>query len=205
MNGVSLKISVKDAQAQARLAGLKTRIGDQRAIGRIMGECMRDSIEQTFAAEGSPAGSWRRVHASTLGVQYGRRSTKTKFAAKRAKKQFTLRGLNTAGFLRFAAKKLILQDTGRLKNSIAYRPASSPQGATQLIIGSNLIYARIHQLGGIIRPRTAKALRFPISTPQGIQWITKKSVTIPARPYLVFRPDDPAKISEAVTNFLVTP
>ena len=46
--------------------------------------------------------------------------------------------------------------------------------------GSNLVYARIHQLGGTIRPRRAKALHFRLGdTP-----VFAQQVTIPARPYL---------------------
>ena len=46
--------------------------------------------------------------------------------------------------------------------------------------GSNLVYARIHQLGGVVRPRRATALHFRLGdTP-----IFARAVTIPARPYL---------------------
>ena len=46
--------------------------------------------------------------------------------------------------------------------------------------GSNLVYARIHQLGGIIRPRRRRALHFRLGeTP-----VFAQQVTIPARPYL---------------------
>ena len=46
--------------------------------------------------------------------------------------------------------------------------------------GSNLVYARIHQLGGVIRPRRATALHFLLGdTP-----VFARRVTMPARPYL---------------------
>lgn len=47
-------------------------------------------------------------------------------------------------------------------------------------LGSNVIYARIHEMGGIIRPRTKKYLRFQI---EGF-WKTVKQVIIPTRPFL---------------------
>jgi phage gpG-like protein len=197
MTGAALKITVNDVAALQRLEGIRSRAKDQNAISKIMGEVMRDSIETTFSQEGVPAHSWRRLHASTLATQYATHGKK------KNKKPWKLTGLNTIGFLRFANGKLILQNQGRLKNSITYRPASAADGMPQLVIGSNLIYARIHQLGGIIRPKSAKALRFPVATPEGLKWITKKSVTIPARPYLVFRPEDPGKIAAAVQDYLL--
>ncbi len=42
-------------------------------------------------------------------------------------------------------------------------------------------YALIHELGGVIKPRTAKALAIP-QDDGGVRLV--KSVTIPARPYL---------------------
>ena len=47
-------------------------------------------------------------------------------------------------------------------------------------IGSNLKYARIHELGGVIRPVTAQYLHFVIDGAH----IMTKVVHMPARPYL---------------------
>jgi phage gpG-like protein len=41
-------------------------------------------------------------------------------------------------------------------------------------------YAAIHQFGGVIVPKNAKALRFKL--PSG-QWVTVKKVVIPPRPF----------------------
>ena len=45
-------------------------------------------------------------------------------------------------------------------------------------VGSNVIYLPVHELGMVIKPRKAKALRFNIP---GVGWRTAKSVRIPAR------------------------
>jgi len=69
--------------------------------------------------------------------------------------------------------------TGNLRRSIQ----SGMKGMTDSIvgwIGSNVVYAKIHELGGVIRPRTKKYLRFQIEG----QWKTVKEVIIPARPFL---------------------
>jgi phage gpG-like protein len=67
--------------------------------------------------------------------------------------------------------------SGRLKNSMT----QSIEGRT-LTIGTNLIYARIQQQGGVAgRGHKAK---------------------IPARPYLVFRPEDPQAIATKIETYL---
>jgi phage virion morphogenesis protein len=49
-------------------------------------------------------------------------------------------------------------------------------------VGSNKVYAAIHQFGGKIVPKNAKALQFKL----GNHFVRVQSVTIPARPYLGF-------------------
>jgi phage gpG-like protein len=60
--------------------------------------------------------------------------------------------------------------------------ALSADGVT---IGSDRVYAAIHQLGGVIVPTKAKSLVFTI----GGKTIFAKKVTIPARPYFPFLPN----------------
>lgn len=53
--------------------------------------------------------------------------------------------------------------------------------------GTNMIYAAIHQDGGEIRPRSAKALRFALA---GGEFATVRKVTMPARPFLGLSAED---------------
>jgi phage virion morphogenesis protein len=53
-------------------------------------------------------------------------------------------------------------------------------------VGSNKIYAGVHQFGATIVPKVAKALVFML----GDRKVVVKKVTIPARPYLGFGPAD---------------
>ena len=87
----------------------------------------------------------------------------------------------------------ILYRSGALSRSIDYIP--TPESVT---IGSALVYARIHQLGGTIRPKTAKALAFMI----GNKMHLVQSVTIPARPYLGLSPANQTDIVEAAEDWL---
>lgn len=69
----------------------------------------------------------------------------------------------------------VLVDTGRLRRSIDFQAS-----ADGLAVGTNTLYARVHQFGATIVPKVAKFLRFKI----GKKWVTTKKVTIPARPFL---------------------
>ncbi|UNF38354.1 phage virion morphogenesis protein [Bartonella krasnovii] len=53
------------------------------------------------------------------------------------------------------ARTSILYASGALSRSIDMK--ASPE---QVIVGSGLVYARIHQLGGVISPKNGKTLRF---------------------------------------------
>ena len=69
-----------------------------------------------------------------------------------------------------------LVDTGRLRRSIVARA-----GRDSIEIGSDVIYAAIHQQGGTIRPRRADRLLF--TTFDG-RTVAADRVDIPARPFL---------------------
>lgn len=95
-----------------------------------------------------------------------------------------------------------LTDNARLKNSI-----KSSANGSGFAVGTNLIYARTHQLGEkgrsiTIRAKTSKGLVFRI----GERWIRKKAVTvkikIPARPYLGISEDDMLEIKSTLEQAL---
>lgn len=72
-----------------------------------------------------------------------------------------------------------------LRNSVTKR--FSREGVE---VGTNIKYARIHQKGGTIRSKKAKFLRFKV----GSRWAMKKSVKIPARPFIGISADDKQEI-----------
>lgn len=76
------------------------------------------------------------------------------------------------------AGKLKVQ-TGHLRRSIK----SSVKERHNMLVASlfsNVIYAAIHESGGVIRATNKPYLKFQI----GNRWVSVKEVTIPARPYL---------------------
>lgn len=70
-----------------------------------------------------------------------------------------------------------LTDTGRLRNSIDYATARG-----KVMVGSNVRYARIHQLGG----KTGRGHK----------------INMPARPYLGFSKSDIEEVKKTISDFL---
>ncbi|WP_300156809.1 phage virion morphogenesis protein [Solidesulfovibrio sp.] len=90
-----------------------------------------------------------------------------------------------------------LVDTGALQSGIVYEAS-----ANRVEIGPSgpsLKYARIHQEGGEIRPKTAKALFFRGADGQAR---TVKVVRIPARPYMGISAEDWNGIGETLLDYL---
>ena len=87
----------------------------------------------------------------------------------------------------------ILTESGRLRGSI-----NSQAGNDYARVGTNVIYAAIHQFGGTITPKAGSHLVFRLAS--GL--VLAKSVTLPARPYLGISGDDEEMIAETVFRFL---
>ena len=77
---------------------------------------------------------------------------------------------------RSPSTKPLLVGSGHLARSI------EPGRATPSTVtwGSRRVYARIHQMGGVVRPRSARVLRFEA----GGEAVFRARARIPARPYL---------------------
>lgn len=88
----------------------------------------------------------------------------------------------------------ILYASGTLSQSIDYVASRE-----SIIIGSGLIYARIHQQGGKIIPVAKQALMFMV----GNAMVMVKSVTMPARAYLGISSGNRADILDAARDWLV--
>ena len=72
-------------------------------------------------------------------------------------------------------------------------------GARRVRVGSDKVYSRIHQYGGIIRPVMAPALAIPRAG-GGVRLVQK--VTIPARPYLGISTDDRRELQALVGEYV---
>jgi phage gpG-like protein len=122
-------------------------------------------------------------------------------AGGRPQRWVALRSARQRGSL---ASAIPLNDTGRLRSSIAGRI----QGANQVVLGTNVKYAAIHNYGGTINvpalaPKRAKALRW--MTPGGVIFARRARahpVRIPARPFMVLQQEDESTFRRIVESHL---
>ena len=87
-----------------------------------------------------------------------------------------------------------LSDRGILRRSFTVR--GYPDRAE---VGTNVKYAAIHQSGGVISAKNRPYLRFKI----GGTWASKKSVTMPARPFLMVQDEDWPKMTQYLGKYFI--
>lgn len=86
-----------------------------------------------------------------------------------------------------------LRDTGRLANSITH-----VTGDDSVEVGTNVMYAAMMHDGGTVQAVGGGYLKFRI----GPAWIQKKSVTIPARPFLGLDSEGETEIIGIIDQFM---
>ena len=97
----------------------------------------------------------------------------------------------------------ILRESRMLQRSITFRVSGST-----VTVGSNRVYAAVHQFGATITAKNAPALAFQLGFRTGkrggIQkaFVHVQKVTIPARPYLGFGPNDQRAVMEVLNGFV---
>lgn len=101
-----------------------------------------------------------------------------------------------------------LIDTGRLRSSITYEA-----GPRELKVGTNVKYARIHQLGGrieglfLVRPHTRRIRQAfgKAIAPRDVKvkgHLRSVDMELPARPFLVVQPEDIAYFRREIEAYL---
>jgi phage gpG-like protein len=100
--------------------------------------------------------------------------------------------------------QVLNERSGNLKNSVLASPQTTRSGdVIESTVGSNMVYARIHEFGGEIRPVNAPALVFQIDG----HWVRTQLVRMPRRPWLVptfedMQPEMEAGLSHTVEAIL---
>jgi phage virion morphogenesis protein len=154
-----------------------------------------DAVKKMLAkASLDSADRGRLLHS--IGVEM-EEQTKERFETKKSPDGDSWKALAQKTLVYYASKGLlgarsILVGEGTLRDSIT---SEVQGGAWSILVGAAMEYAAIHQWGGEIKPKAAKALFVP-----GYGMLQK--VTIPARPYLGVSPDDTEAIEAAAAAFL---
>lgn len=183
MAGTRVTIQVDDRSVRQMLERLVGHATHMTPAMSAIGEALVHATWRRFEAEKGPDGvPWRPVSEAYSIHRAGGTAGNT-----------LRRGGMRVGFIRRLAHQHILNASSRLKDSITYR--ADGQGVT---VGTNVKYAAIHQLGGTIRPKDKKCLRFEIDG----RIIFAKQVTIPARPFLGIDAADERTIGDIIEAYL---
>ena len=169
---MQIDVEIKDKEIKRLFTRLKSNVKDLRPAFREIGEVVRSSVIRNFQ-EGGRSDKWTPTKIRSIYQAYT--GTKTKSGATR--KVYTIRGRLTKGFNRYSSGRKTLFDTARLQNSVTVQAQ-----ADRVVVGTNVIYARIHQLGGMAG--------------------RNKKVKIPARPYLLVQEEDWVPIKDCLGGFL---
>ncbi len=167
---MQIDVEIKDKEVKRLFTRLKKNATDLKPAFREIGEIVRSSVIRNFQAGGRPD-KWKATKTGSVYSAYRGRG-------KKKRKVYTLKGSLTKGYARYRAGKKTLIDKARLQNSITARAQSD-----RVVVGTNVIYARIHQLGG-------EAGR-------------NRKVKIPARPYLLVQEEDWTPIKDRLRGFLM--
>jgi len=156
---MDIKIEVDDEGVKKSLRELSDRVEDLTPVMKMIGELLVSSVQENFNREGrySEPGSWRG-------------------GSKRWKPlaPSTIKQRKRLGYW----PGQILTRTGRLRSSINYRA-----GRDHVAVGTNVIYAAIHQFGG----KAGRGHR----------------ANIPARPFLVVQDEDLEEIREIIADYIL--
>lgn len=145
----------------------------QKALNQI-GILMVTSVDKNFEEQGRPI-KWESLKPMTIAMRRDKDKSKIK----------------------------ILQDSGILRGSIAYKIT---EDGTGVAVGTNKKYGEVHQFGGTSRipartivPKTAKVLRFVIDGKVVFAKRVKqkaRTAIIPRRPFLLFQDEDISNIRD---------
>jgi phage gpG-like protein len=199
---VDVKVEAKGLESALDTLQLVRSMGNTLSpVMRTIGDIMYKGVIENFEAEGRPD-KWQKRKDMTiqsesegryndfLNTKRGKSMYANSLKYKRSKNALSR---NKSSIFNTISSNKILQDRGALRESIDVDPRSN-----SVAVGSNLVYARIHQFGGVIRPKKGNCLCIPVADGKIIK---VKSVTIPARPYLVIMDKENAEILEATVKY----
>lgn len=169
------------------LAAVEGRLKDTNAVLRAAGSVLLESTIERFktglAPDGEPWKPSRRARFADLNIALGKAK-----AQRRKPRPGSVARPNELGSAELSGKTLV--KSGQLRNSISMRVAGGV-----LTIGSAALYARVHQFGATIVPKSAPYLKFKLP---GGPFISTRKVTIPARPFLGVSAQDRLEVEEEI-------
>lgn len=199
-------IQVDDANVKVALGKFRLSLQAKGELMQQIGMSMLVSIRRTFREQGSPANSWMPLAPSTI------KSDPKRYGSGHKLLIMTGTLLNSIGIAQTSPDQVILstnvkyaavhQFGSRDRGGVGFGPRTSKQDAATVNVKEHS-YARLSaalgkgKLGNrslnIRGPRNQVKIHVPGHT---------RHQNIPARPYLVFRPEDPQRIQSLVNGYI---
>lgn len=202
-------ITVNKSQLQQALVQVRGAISDRTELLKICGELMRTSIARTFREEGSPAGSWPELAPSTRRNKKYTTGHKLLILSGRLFNSisYTVEGdaLTIGTDVKYAAvHQFGSRDFAAGPRTLAQSRATAAIGAYSYLHLKKLRSPGVREIedsrGRVRGQRTAY---------QGPRHLAERSVrahsrhqNIPPRPFLVFRPEDPDRMTGGIEQYL---
>lgn len=176
------------------IADMAARGVNTRRLMSTIGHIILGSVTRNFESEGRPS-KWKPLSELTKEIYDGRLMEKLHATKgfQKLKKEDTRKRWESKYRVKSGGK--LLHGEGDLRKSIVIGNITN----ASVEVGSPLIYARIHQLGGEIRPKSKSALLIPV----GGGLLKLKKTVIPARPYLLLQVEDETYILKATKDYLL--
>jgi len=181
---MSTAITVDDSGLREKLALLASKVKNMTSVFEDIGDIVVASVRENFQAQGRflVPGSW-----------FG---GSNKWQALKAA---TVASRKAEGHWGDGAR--ILTRSGRLSKSITPRAS-----ATDVVVGTNVKYAAIHNFGGTTKPhdivaKHKKALAWPGGN-NPVKKVHHPGSTIPARPFLVVQDSDLKRMAQVIHDHI---
>jgi phage gpG-like protein len=212
---MTASVQVDDSRATVALGKFRLNLAQNEELMRDLGGVMLLSIAKTFREEGSPAGSWMPLAPSTIKA----------YGAKAAGHKLLMMSGRLFRSIRFTASpgRVVIGPSADVPYAAVHQFGSADRGSafgprTQkmdeaLVDVKEHTYTRLQKaLGTGKHQMTAKSGRSylvnrRIAGPRNQLRVHisghSRHQNIPARPYLVFRPEDPERLQSVAEAFVV--
>jgi phage gpG-like protein len=191
-------IQVDQSRTVVALGAFRLSVEQRGELMQELGMSQLVSVRRTFRERGSPAGSWVPLAASTI-----RRNPKIYGAGHKLLIR-SGRLLNSIGIAQTSPTEVVLSTNvvyaavhqfGSRDRHAAIGPKSATEAAATVDVGGSSYFRLSSELGTGKLAGRKRRIQGPRNARQVNVRGHSRHQNIPPRPYLVFRPEDPARLA----------
>jgi len=199
-------IQIDDSNVRVALGKFRLALAQKGDLMQEIGTAMLVSIRRTFREQGSPANSWMPLAPSTI------KSNPKKYGSGHKLLIDTGRLLNSIGISQTSPDSVTLgtnvkyaavhQFGSRDRGAVGIGPRTKEMQSATANVRQHGFARLSSSLGKGRLGNRVRNIRGPRNQIHGVVSAHTRHQNIPARPYLVFRPEDPRRIQGLVNGFI---